>query len=114
MGHSEEEASKLVLWISPDVHSNHGRRRMTYIDNLLQNTGLESVWDLQTFTQENRRNCVDSVVKHSERQRLDEMFLLGRLFDDGRIASIGKCIFLFISASAGDFPFGQFGFGVAL
>ena len=69
MRHSEKEASKLVLWIPTDGHPNRGRRRVTYIDNLLQDTDLESVQDLQTVMQdlEHWRTRVDSVVKGPER-----------------------------------------------
>ena len=42
--HSEEEASKLVLW-----QPTEGRpRRVTYIDNLLQDTGMENTQELRT------------------------------------------------------------------
>ena len=70
MRHSEEEASKLVLWIPADGRPNRGRRRVTYIDNLLQDTGLENIEELQTAMQdrENWRSRVDSVVKRPERR----------------------------------------------
>ena len=69
MRHSEKEASNLVLWIPTDGHANRGRRRVTYRDSLLQDTGLESVQDLQIVMQDREHwgSRVDSVVKHPER-----------------------------------------------
>ena len=83
MRHSKEEASKIVLWISTDGHPNRGRRKVTFIDNLLQDTDLESVQDLQTVMQdrEHWRSRVDSVVKCPERQwRLNYDYYFLRLF----------------------------------
>ena len=50
--HSKDEASKSVLGIPTDGNPNRARRRVTFIDNLLQDTGLESVQDLQTVMQD--------------------------------------------------------------
>jgi hypothetical protein len=46
--HEEEIASKLVLW-RPEGRANRGRRRLTYIDNLLQDTGQDDIKDLQAL-----------------------------------------------------------------
>ena len=46
--HEDEVANKLVLWQPTDGHANRGRQTMTYVDNLLQDTGLENRSELQT------------------------------------------------------------------
>ena len=46
--HDEEIANKLVLWQPTDGHANRGRRRLTYIDNLLQDTGMHNASELRT------------------------------------------------------------------
>ena len=45
--HHEEEASKLVLWIPTRGKMNVGRRAITYVDVLLQDTDLESINELK-------------------------------------------------------------------
>jgi len=37
--HKEEEASKLLMWQPDRGRANRGRRRTTYIDTLLDDTG---------------------------------------------------------------------------
>ena len=46
--HTEEEASKLVLWQPTQGHGNRGRRAVNYIDTLMEDTGLEGVEELKT------------------------------------------------------------------
>ena len=46
--HEDEVANKLVLWQPTNGHANRGRQTMTYVDNLLQDTGLENRSELQT------------------------------------------------------------------
>ena len=41
--HKEEEASKLVLWEPTQGHRNRGRKTVTYIDTLKEDTGLLSI-----------------------------------------------------------------------
>ena len=48
MRHPEEEASKLVLWEPKEGKRNVGRRAVSYIDILKQDTGLETTEDLKT------------------------------------------------------------------
>ena len=88
MRHREEEASKLVLWTPADGHTNRGRRRMTFIDNLLQDTGLESVEDLQAVMQDrkNWRSRVDSVMQRPERRRRESLANFGNLLTQKAIA----------------------------
>ncbi len=69
--HRDEEASKLVLWMPSDGHPSRGRRRTTYVDNLLQDTGMDSTQELRTIMED--RECwksrVDSVLKRPEGRR---------------------------------------------
>ena len=37
--HTEEIASKLIVWEPQDGHTRRGRHQISYIDNLLANTG---------------------------------------------------------------------------
>ena len=46
--HSEEEASKVVLWQPARGSTNRGRRHFTFIDKLKKDTGLESVSEIKT------------------------------------------------------------------
>ena len=46
--HEDEVANKLVLWQPADGHANRGRKKLIYVDNLLQDTGLENISELQT------------------------------------------------------------------
>ena len=47
--HNEEAASDLVLWEPSDGHTNRGRRKRNYIDNLLEDTGADNVGELRTL-----------------------------------------------------------------
>ena len=46
--HSDEAASEFVLWQPVEGRTNRGRRRITYVDNLLQDTGMENTRELRT------------------------------------------------------------------
>ena len=46
--HDDEVANKLALWQQADGHANRGRQKVTYVDNLLQDTGLGNTNELQT------------------------------------------------------------------
>ena len=41
--HSEEVASNLVLWKPSHGKPNRGRKRKTYLDNLMNDTNMETV-----------------------------------------------------------------------
>ena len=45
--HTEEEASKLILWQPHRGRKNQGRPRRTYIDNLLEDTGLTTIGEIK-------------------------------------------------------------------
>ena len=47
--HSEEVASNLVLWQPSQGKPNRGRKRKTYLDNLMSDTNMESVDDLRSL-----------------------------------------------------------------
>ena len=44
--HHEEETSKLVLWQPHSGHTGRGRRKLTYVDTLCDDTGLENPEEL--------------------------------------------------------------------
>ena len=46
--HPEEEASKLVLWQPKRGKRNKGRQAVTYIDTLIEDTGIDNVEELRT------------------------------------------------------------------
>ena len=46
--HIEEEASKLVLWQPRHGTTKRGRKKTTYVDTLLNDTGLEYVGEVRT------------------------------------------------------------------
>ena len=46
--HKEEEASKVILWEPTQGRSNVGRRAITYIDNIKNDTGIEETQELRT------------------------------------------------------------------
>ena len=50
--HSEEMASKLVLWEPTEGRTRRGRRRFTYIDALLEDTRMVNVQELRTIMQD--------------------------------------------------------------
>ena len=47
--HTEEVASDIVLWESLDGCTNRGRRKRNFIDNRLEDTGVDSVPELRTL-----------------------------------------------------------------
>ena len=47
--HSEEVASNLVLWKPSHGKPNRGRKRKTYLDNLMNDTNMERVDELQSL-----------------------------------------------------------------
>ena len=47
--HSDEVANKLVLWEPTEGKRKRGRRRLTFVDNLLENTGMENVQEMKTI-----------------------------------------------------------------
>ena len=44
--HQEEEASKLTMWQPAHGKRSVGRRKLSYIDTLLNDTGLDNVGEL--------------------------------------------------------------------
>lgn len=46
--HKEEEGSKVILWDPIHGHPNRGRRKITYINNIKADTGLETNEELRT------------------------------------------------------------------
>ena len=46
--HTEEEASKTVLWEPTEGRANRGRKITTYVDVLKKDTGLDNITELQT------------------------------------------------------------------
>jgi len=46
--HKEEEASKLLLWQPDRRRANKGKRRTTYFDTLLDDTGCTTTQELST------------------------------------------------------------------
>ncbi len=53
--HSELEMRGLVLWQPTQVKSCRGSQRLTYVDMLRRDTGLESTVELRSLMQDNRR-----------------------------------------------------------
>ena len=47
--HSEKVGSNLVLWQPSQGKPNRGRKRKTYLDNLMSDTNMESVDDLRSL-----------------------------------------------------------------
>ena len=45
--HDDEIAAKLVLWVPTDGKRSRGRPAITFIDNLLNDTGLDNIEELQ-------------------------------------------------------------------
>ena len=50
--HKEEIASQLVLWEPVEGKRNRGRQNTTYIDNLLQDTGMANTQELCTVMED--------------------------------------------------------------
>ena len=47
--HKEEVASNLVLWQPVDGKAKRGRKNMTYIDNLLEDCGVEQTGEIRSY-----------------------------------------------------------------
>ena len=47
--HKEEVSSKLILWHPTEGKTNGGRRNKTFVDNLLQDTGMVNTQELRTI-----------------------------------------------------------------
>ena len=50
--HTEEIANSLVLWQPTVGKTGRGRRRINYVDNLLQDTGMDNVDELRTIMED--------------------------------------------------------------
>ena len=61
--HEEEVANKLVLWQPTDGRPSRGRKRRTYIQNLLEDTGTENVNEIINLMKD--RNTWKDRVKES-------------------------------------------------
>ena len=69
--HPEEIANTLVLWEPQEGTRNRGLQRTTYVDNLLQDTGMENSLELKSLM-ENRlewKKAVASAGRSDERTR---------------------------------------------
>ena len=69
--HPEEVASKLILWQPTDGKPKRGRRAMTYIDNLMNDTGTESVTEIRGLMEDRTawKKRVNDVVRPGGRQK---------------------------------------------
>ena len=52
--HNEEISNKLVLWEPTEGRTRRGRRRFTFIDALLEDTGMDNVQELNTIMQDRK------------------------------------------------------------
>ena len=61
--HDDEVSNKLVLWEPTEGKTRRGRRRFTFIDALLEDTGMENAQELRTIMQDRKewRDCVQAV-----------------------------------------------------
>ena len=50
--HNDEIGNKLVLWKPTEGKTNRGRRKITYVDNLLEDTGMEGIQELRTIMED--------------------------------------------------------------
>ncbi|XP_029648391.1 uncharacterized protein LOC115222343 [Octopus sinensis] len=50
--HTDEIANKLVIWQPTEGRTKKGKRKMTYINNLRKDTGMEGVQELRTITED--------------------------------------------------------------
>ena len=65
--HDDEVANKLVPWQPTDGPANQGRQKVTYVDNLLQDTGLGNTSELQTAMMD--RGCWKGCVFNAGRPK---------------------------------------------
>ena len=56
--YEEEEASKLVLRQPLGGRTNRGKRKRTYIDTLLDDTGLATTGEIRTVMMDRRSDCI--------------------------------------------------------
>ena len=63
--HEDEVANNLVLWQPTDGHANRGRQKITYVDNLQQDTGLGNIREMQTVMMD--RGCWKGCVLNAGR-----------------------------------------------
>ena len=56
--YEEEEASKLVLWQPLGGRTNRGKRKRTYIEALLDDTGLATTGEIRTAMMDRRSDCI--------------------------------------------------------
>ena len=63
--HEEEIANKLVLWQPNDGRARRGRQKTTYLDVLLQDTGVANLSELKTIMLDrvNWKKRVQNVVR---------------------------------------------------
>ena len=64
--HSDEVANKLVLWEPTEGKRKRGRRRLTFVDNLLEDTEMENVQEMKTIMLDRMRalqSLVPTVLK---------------------------------------------------
>ena len=69
--HPEEIANKLVLWEPQEGTRNRGLQKTTYVDNLLQDTGMDNTLELKSLM-ENRvewKRMIASVGRPDGRPR---------------------------------------------
>ena len=52
--HNDEAANKLVLWQPTEGITNRGRRKITYVDVLLEDTQMQSVQELRTIMKDRK------------------------------------------------------------
>ena len=50
--HEDEAANKLILWQPTEGRTNKGRRKITYVNALLEDTELQSVQELRTIMED--------------------------------------------------------------
>ena len=63
--HTEEVANELIIWKSNEGFNKRGRRRNTFIDNLLLDTGTENIKELKSLMieREDWRQCIFKVER---------------------------------------------------
>ena len=50
--HNEEMANRLALWQPTEGKTERGRRRVNYVDNLLQDDGMDNVEELRKIMED--------------------------------------------------------------
>ena len=69
--HQDEIASKIVLWQPTEGKRSRGRRCITFVDNLLEDTGLDNTREIQTamMNREGGRRRVEEMGRPNGRPR---------------------------------------------